>query len=113
MEISKALYAPYHPRAMARRLYNVLKKDFGFDVIYKNTKNIGYIILRKGGHDQIALRDHVVYVQNPLCMRTVSKEICRTDNGNTQQMKQPTKKMVPKEVQDLETNPKMYKFKEA
>ena len=30
-DISKALYPPYHPRA--RRLYNILKKDIGFDVI--------------------------------------------------------------------------------
>ena len=38
LEISKALYAPYHPRA--GRFFNILKKEFGFDVIYKNTKTL-------------------------------------------------------------------------
>ena len=36
LDISQVLYAPYHPRA--RRLYNILKKEFAFDVIYKKTK---------------------------------------------------------------------------
>ena len=30
-------YTPYHSRA--RRLYNILKSEFGFDVIYKKTKS--------------------------------------------------------------------------
>jgi len=37
----------------------------------------------------------------------VTKEICRTDNGNTEQTKQSTQKLVPKEMQ--ETNPKINK----
>ena len=37
LDVSKSLYAPYHPRA--RRLYNILKKEFGIDVIYKKNSN--------------------------------------------------------------------------
>jgi len=31
LDVSKSLYAPYHPRA--RRLNNILNKEFGIDVI--------------------------------------------------------------------------------
>ena len=59
LDISKALYAPYHPRA--RRLYNILKKEFGFDVIYKKTKTLGDIILKKGRQIEKGFRRNVVY----------------------------------------------------
>jgi hypothetical protein len=39
LDISKALYTPYHPKA--RGLYNIPNKEFGFDVIYKKTKVSG------------------------------------------------------------------------
>ena len=29
--------------------FNILKKEFGFGVIYKKTKTLGDIILKKGG----------------------------------------------------------------
>ena len=45
LDISKALYATYHQRA--RRFFNILKKEFGFDVIYKKTKTLGDIILKR------------------------------------------------------------------
>ena len=97
LEISKALYAPYHPRA--RRFFNILKKEFGFDVIYKKTKTLGDIILKKGRQIEKGHRRNVVY--STLC--NVLKEICRTDNCNAQQTEQPTQKLVPKEIQEANT----------
>ena len=46
VNILKGLYAPHHSRA--RRLENLFKKTiFGLDVIFKNTKTLGDIILKK------------------------------------------------------------------
>jgi len=59
LDVSKSLYAPYHPRA--RRLYNILKKEFGIDVIYKKTQTLGDIILKKGRQIEKGFRRNVVY----------------------------------------------------
>ena len=91
--VSKALYAPYHPKA--RRLYNILKKRFGFDVIYKTTKTLGDIILKKGRQIQKRLRRNVVYrIPCAQCPKKYGGQTTATLN------KQSTQKLVPKEVQE-------------
>ena len=60
LDVSRALDAPYHPRA--RRLYNVLKKEFGINVICKKTQTLGDIILKKGRQIEKGFRRNVVYV---------------------------------------------------
>ena len=90
--VSKALYAPYHPKA--RRLYNILKKQFGFDVIYKMKKTLGDIILKKGRQIQKRLRRNVVYrIPYAQCPK---KYVGPTATLN----KQSTQKLVPKEVHE-------------
>ena len=38
-DLSKSLYVPYHPRA--KRLFKMLKDDFGFAVVCKKNTNTG------------------------------------------------------------------------
>ena len=44
-DLSKSLYVPYHPRA--KRLFKMLKDDFGFAVVCKKTQTLGGILLKK------------------------------------------------------------------
>ena len=46
IDFVNATYTPYHPRA--RRLYKMLKEEFGITVIFKKTQTLGDIMLKKG-----------------------------------------------------------------
>ena len=59
IDMAKALYAPYHPRA--RKLYRILKKEFGIDTIFKKTRTLGDIILKKGRQIEKGYRKNTVY----------------------------------------------------
>ena len=37
IDFSKAMYVPYHPRT--KRLYRMIKEEFGFSIIYKKHKH--------------------------------------------------------------------------
>ena len=59
LNMEKALYVPYHPRA--RRLYKILKKEFGYDTIFKKTLTLGDIILEKGRQIEKGDKKNIVY----------------------------------------------------
>ena len=59
LNMDKALYVPYHPRA--RRLYKILKKEFGYDTIFKKTLTLGDIILKKGRQIEKGDKKNIVY----------------------------------------------------
>jgi len=94
LDVSKSLYAPYHPRA--RRLYNILKKEFGIDVIYKKTQTLGDIILKKGRQIEKGFRRNVVY--SIPCAQCPKKYVGQTTVHNAEQTEQSTQKLVPKEA---------------
>jgi len=45
IDMAKSMYVPYHPRA--KRLYKMLKEEFGFSVVFKKTQTLGDILLKK------------------------------------------------------------------
>ena len=58
-DLSKSLYVPYHPRA--KRLFKMLKDDFGFAVVCKKTQTLGDILSKKGRKVEQQYRRNTVY----------------------------------------------------
>ena len=50
IDFSKSMYVPYHPRT--KRLYRMIKEDFGFSIIYKKNTNSGRHPSKERPHDR-------------------------------------------------------------
>ena len=59
IDFSKSMYVPYHPRT--KRLYRMIKEDFGFSIIYKKTQTLGDILQKKGRTIEKQYRKNTVY----------------------------------------------------
>ena len=58
-DLTHAFHAPYHPKA--RRLFEKLRTEFGLTVIYKRTKTLGDLILKKGRDIEKQYKKNTVY----------------------------------------------------
>ena len=59
IDFAKSLYVPYHPRT--KRLYKMIKEEFGFNVIYKKTQTLGDILQKKGRTIEKQYKRNTVY----------------------------------------------------
>ena len=59
IDFSKSMYVPYHPRT--KRLYRMIKEEFGFSIIYKKTQTLGDILQKKGRTIEKQYRKNTVY----------------------------------------------------
>ena len=59
IDMAKSMYVPYHPRA--KRLYKMLKDEFGFSVVFKKTQTLGDILLKKGRSVEKQFRRNTIY----------------------------------------------------
>ena len=94
------MYVPYHPRT--KRLYRMIKEDFGLSIIYKKNTNSGRHPSKERPHDRETIQEEYS-VFYPL--QGLSEEICRTNNGHNKEEMQRTQKLVQEEAQkEIENN---------
>ena len=58
-DFAKSLYVPYHPHT--KRLYKMIKEEFGFKVIYKKTQTLGDILQKIGRTIEKQYKRNTVY----------------------------------------------------
>ena len=61
IDLDKSLYVPYHPRA--KRLYKIIREQFGYNCIFKKNPNSWryIILLKKGRQIPKEYRKNIVY----------------------------------------------------
>ena len=78
IDFAKSLYVPYHPRT--KRLYKMIKEEFGFNVIYKKTQTLGDILQKKGRTIEKQYKRNTVY--SIPCQQCPKKYVGQTGSGH-------------------------------